>query len=380
MRRTLLAGIAPLFFLAVAAHAAPPAPPELDNKSYLLVDFDSGRVLAEKNSHERLAPASLTKMMTSYIVEQSLLTGRLKETDPVFVSEHAWCRGSSEESCMYLPLNSQASVIDMLRGVIIQSGNDASKALAEHIGGNEPAFAELMNREAARLGMKDTHFMNATGLPDPQHYVTARDLSLLASAIIRDFPEDYAKYYSMKEYRYNNITQPNRNRLLWLDPTVDGMKTGHTESAGYCLIASAKRGPRRLLSVVLGTEADSVRAQESLKLLNHGYQYYDAVQLYAKNQTISNFKVYKGKDSTIRVGFLSDFVLAVPKGFGNKVQAQLESKQPLVAPVSQGQVVGIMKVSLEGRPYGEYPVVALDGAPVAGIIGRGIDSIKLWFK
>ena len=377
--RTLALSFLSLALLAGAPAQAQQLPPSPDiaAKAWLLLEVGSGQVLASQNPDERVEPASLTKLMTAYLTFAALKQKVLTLNQAIPVSDKAWRTGGSK---MFIKVGTQVPVEDLIKGMIVQSGNDACIALAEAIAGSEARFAELMNQEAARLGMKNSHFMNATGLPDPQHYVTARDLSLLASAIIRDFPEDYAKYYSMKEYRYNNITQPNRNRLLWLDPTVDGMKTGHTESAGYCLIASAKRGPRRLLSVVLGTEADSVRAQESLKLLNHGYQYYDAVQLYAKNQTISNFKVYKGKDSTIRVGFLSDFVLAVPKGFGNKVQAQLESKQPLVAPVSQGQVVGVMKVSLEGRPYGEYPVVALDGAPVAGIIGRGIDSIKLWFK
>jgi len=246
--------------------------------------------------------------------------------------------------------------------------------------GGEVQFAGRLGRRSRVLGMTNTHFMNATGLPDPQHMTTATDLAKLATALIRDFPAEYGKYYSMKEFRYNNITQPNRNRLLWADPTVDGVKTGHTESAGYCLISSSKRGPRRLLSVLLGAESDGMRAQESLKLLNHGFQYYDAVSLYTKNQTVSELKVFKGKDNTVRDGFQNDFILAVPKGYSSRIQAQLESKQPLVAPVSQGQVIGTMKVSLDGKPYGEYPVVALDAVPVAGILGRGIDSIKLWFK
>ena len=228
--------------------------------------------------------------------------------------------------------------------------------------------------------MKSTNFRNAAGLPDPQHYTTARDLATLAAALVRDFPEDYAKYYSIKEFRYNNITQPNRNRLLWLDPTVDGVKTGHTAAAGYCLISSAKRDTRRLISVVLGTKSDAVRAQESLKLLNFGFQAYDAVKLYAKNEAVSNLKVWKGTEKTVKAGFTEDFIMVVPKGYGPRIKSELQSQQPLIAPVAQGQIVGTMKVSLDDKPYGEFPVVAIDGVPVAGIFGRAIDTIRLWFN
>jgi D-alanyl-D-alanine carboxypeptidase (penicillin-binding protein 5/6) len=228
--------------------------------------------------------------------------------------------------------------------------------------------------------MKATSFRNSAGMPDPQHYTTARDLAILAGALIRDFPEDYAKYYSLKEFRYNNITQPNRNRLLWLDPTVDGVKTGHTEGAGYCLITSSKRGQRRLLSVVLGTASDGVRAQESLKLLNFGFQFYDAVQLYAKDQAVSNLRIWKGTEKTLKAGFTSDFILAVPKGYAPRIKTELVTQQPLMAPVTQGQVVGTMKVSLDGKPFGDYPVVAIEGVPVANIFGRAIDSVRLWFN
>jgi D-alanyl-D-alanine carboxypeptidase (penicillin-binding protein 5/6) len=228
--------------------------------------------------------------------------------------------------------------------------------------------------------MKSTSFRNAAGLPDPQHYTTARDLATLATALIRDFPEDYAKYYSIKQFRYNNITQPNRNRLLWIDPTVDGVKTGHTDAAGYCLISSAKRGPRRLLSVVLGAASDNVRAQESLKLLNYGFQFYDAVQLYAKNQAVSDLKVWKGSAPTVKAGFTNDLTLAVPKGYAPRLKSELVSQQPLLAPVSAGQVVGTLKVSLDGKPFGEYPVVALDAVPVGNIFGRAIDTVRLWFN
>jgi D-alanyl-D-alanine carboxypeptidase (penicillin-binding protein 5/6) len=263
--------------------------------------------------------------------------------------------------------------------MITQSGNDACIALAEAIAGSEDAFAQMMNREAQKLGMKDSNFTNASGLPDPQHYSTAYDLGLLATALIRDFPE-YYPWYAMREYRYNNITQPNRNRLLWIDPNVDGMKTGYTEQAGFCLIASAKRGPRRLLSVVLGANSDSGRAQESLKLLNYGFQYYDAVKLYEKGQAVSTLEVLKGSENRLKAGFLSDFYVSVPRGLADQLKADLVSTQPLVAPIGVGQRVGTIKLTLQNRPLGEYPVVALENIAIAGFFGRAWDSMRLWFK
>ncbi|MEO8410793.1 MAG: D-alanyl-D-alanine carboxypeptidase family protein, partial [Propionivibrio sp.] len=274
----------------------------------------------------------------------------------------------------------EVAVEDLIKGMIVQSGNDACVALAEAISGSEDNFAQMMNREAQRLGMKLTNYRNAAGLPDPEHYTTARDLATLASALINDFPEDYAKYYSLKSYTYNNITQPNRNRLLWLDPTVDGMKTGHTDAAGYCLVTSSKRGPRRLLSIVLGAKSDAVRTQESLKLLNFGFQFYEAVQLYAKDQTVSSLKVWKGAEKTVKAGFAKDLILVVPTGYAKRIKADLVSQQPLIAPVTPGQVIGTMKVSLDDKPFGDYPVVAIEGVPVAGFFGRAIDSIRLWFN
>ena len=228
------------------------------------------------------------------------------------------------------------------------------------------------------MGLKNTQFKNATGLPDPQHYSTAHDLALLARALIRDFPEFYAKYYSMKEFRYNNITQANRNRLLWLDPTVDGVKTGHTEAAGYCQISSARRGPRRLLSVVLGTASEAVRAQESLKLLNFGFQYFDAVKLYDKDQSVSQLRVFKGTENAVKAGFAEDFVLSLPKGAAARLKVQLVSQQPLLAPVALGQRVATLKVSVDDKPWGEYPVTALQEVPLAGWFGRLWDTIRLW--
>ena len=354
-----------------------PTPPALAAKSWLLIESASGQELTAQAADERLEPASLTKLMTAYLTFAAIKQGTIKLDQAVPVSEKAW---KSQGSRMFIKVNTQVVVEDLIKGMIVQSGNDACVALAEAIAGSEDNFAQMMNREAQRLGMKNTSFRNAAGMPDPQHFTTARDLGILAGALIRDFPEEYAKYYSLKEFRYNNITQPNRNRLLFLDPTVDGVKTGFTDAAGYCLISSAKRGPRRLLSVVLGAASDGVRAQESLKLLNYGFQFYDAVQLYAKDQPVSNLKVWKGGSSTVKAGFQGDFILAVPKGYAPRLQTELVSQQPLMAPVGAGQTIATLKVSLDGKPYGEYPVVALEAVPVAGAIGRAIDSIRLWFN
>jgi D-alanyl-D-alanine carboxypeptidase (penicillin-binding protein 5/6) len=368
-----------LCFILVAGPASAqqlPIPPSLAGNSWLLLEFGSGQVLASEKPDERIEPASLTKLMTAYLTFAALKQKTIALEQAVPVSEKAWRTGGSK---MFIRVGTQVPVEDLIKGMEIQSGNDACIALAEAVAGSEENFAQMMNREAQRLGMKNTHFMNATGLPDPQHYTTARDLSILASSLVRDFPEEYAKYYSMKEFRYNNITQPNRNRLLWLDPTVDGMKTGHTDAAGYCLIGSSKRGPRRLIAVVLGTNSDAARTSESLKLLNWGFQFYEAVQLYAKGQAVSTLRVWKGSENTVKAGFNQDFIMAVPKGYANKIEAQFISQQPLIAPVAQGQKVGTMKVTIDGKPYGEYPVLAQESVAVAGFFGRLWDTIRLWF-
>jgi D-alanyl-D-alanine carboxypeptidase (penicillin-binding protein 5/6) len=373
----------PLFFLILLLLSSPmraqpmPAPPALAAKAWLLVESASGQELAVQRADERAEPASLTKLMTAYLVFDALKQGTIKLDQNVLVSEKAWRTPGSR---MFIKVATQVLVEDLIKGMIVQSGNDASVALAEAIAGSEENFTQMMNREAARLGLKNTHVSNASGMPDAQHYTTARDLAILADALIRDFPEEYAKYYSMKEFRYNNITQLNRNRLLQLDSSVDGVKTGHTEAAGFCLIASAKRGDRRLLSVVLGAASDAVRTQESLKLLNHGFQSYEAVRLYTKNQSVSNLRVWKGAASTVKAGFQKDFVISVPKGFSARLKTQLLSQQPLIAPVAAGQVIGTLKVLLDDKPYGDYPVVAVEAMPVAGVFGRMIDTIRLWFN
>jgi len=382
-RSTLRAFAVSLLFACACLAALParaidlPAPPPVAAKAWLLMDTQSGQVLQSLAPDERVEPASLTKLMTAYVVFGALREQRINLTQSAPVSERAW---KAEGSRMFIEPRKPVSVEELIQGMIIQSGNDACIALAELVAGSEDLFAQLMNREAQRLGLKNTHFVNATGLPDPQHYSTARDLATLAAALVRDFPEQY-KYYSQKEFRYNNIRQQNRNRLLWLDPTVDGMKTGFTDNAGYCLIASAKRGERRLVSVVLGTASDSMRAQESQKLLNFGFQFYDNVKLYAKGQPVSTLKVWKGSSSELRAGSLAtDMVISVPHGSAGKIQAQFVGQEPLIAPVSAGQRVGMVKVTLEGKPVAEYPVVALENVGVAGFFGRMWDGMRLWFK
>ena len=354
-----------------------PTPPALAAKSWLLIEAGSGQELATQAADERLEPASLTKLMTAYLTFAAIKQGTIKPEQTIVVSEKAW---KAQGSRMFIQVNTQVKIEDLIKGMIVQSGNDACVALAEAIAGSEETFAQMMNQQAQKLGMKATSFKNAAGMPDPEHYTTARDLATLTRALIHDFPEDYAKYYSIKEFRYNNITQPNRNRLLWLDPTVDGVKTGHTEAAGYCLISSAKRGPRRLVSVLLGAASDGVRAQESLKLLNYGFQFYEAVRLYTKDQAVSNLKVWKGASPTVKAGFQNDFVISIPKGFSPRLTTELVSKQPLMAPVAAGQVVGTMKVSVDGKPYGEYPVLTIEAVPAAGFFGRTIDTVRLWFN
>jgi serine-type D-Ala-D-Ala carboxypeptidase (penicillin-binding protein 5/6) len=373
-----------LRFLAVLLAAAPfcagaveaPRPPAVAARAWLLVDASSGQPIASRNEDERIEPASLTKLMTAYLVFSALKSNALSRSQTVPVSDRAWHAGGSR---MFIQPGKPVTVEELLHGLIVQSGNDACIALAEILAGSEEAFVDRMNREAQRLGMKGTHFANASGLPDPEHYSTASDLALIAGSLIRDFPE-YYKLYSEREYRYNDITQQNRNRLLWLDPNVDGMKTGHTESAGYCLIASAKRGPRRLVSVLLGAGSDRLRAEESQKLLNFGFQRYDGVRLYEKGEAIGKLKVWKGSEPELKAGFASDLFVTVPKGSAGKLQAELVSHQPLIAPLSAGQRVATLHVSLEGRPLGDYPVVALENVAVAGFFGRAWDSVRLWLK
>jgi len=329
--------------------------PALAAKAWLLMDFDSGEVLASANPDEALPPASLTKMMTSFLVEQALRSGKLKKDELVSVSENAWCRGSGTESCMYLPLNSQATVIDILRGIVIQSGNDASKAIAEHMAGSEEGFAKLMNAEAQRLGMTHTHFVNATGLPDPEHKSSARDLAILARAIIRDSSE-YYPIYAEREFTYNKIKQGNRNALLYTDPTVDGLKTGHTKDAGYCLVTSSKRNGMRLITVMLNTNSMQARADQTRTLLNWGFANFEKVTPIQPNAQVATAKVSFGKADTVAAGLESPWALTVPRG--QQVKTSVQIKPDLQAPVAKGAVIGKVVAESNGKPVGEAPLVA----------------------
>ena len=365
------------FVSCVSAQTTPP--PALTAKAWLLLDYTSGQVLAAQEPDTKLEPASLTKVMTTYLVADALKQKAVAADKMVTISERAW---KTQGSRTFLQVGSQASIETLFKGMVVQSGNDASVALAEGIAGSEDVFAQRMNKEAARLGMKDTHFLNASGYfenAEPNHHSTARDLATLAAALIRDHPEAHA-LHAIKEYTYDGIKQHNRNRLLWMDSTVDGLKTGHSSNAGYCLIATSQRGARRLIAVVLGTPSDNARADDSLKLLNWGYLNFDAVRLYEKNQALSQLKVYKGAAGTVGAGFREDFVVSLPRGMADKVSVQLESMQPLIAPVAAGAKVATLKVSVDGKPMGDYPVTALTDVPVAGIFGRTWDSIRLFFQ
>ena len=371
-----LLSLLPLYASARSSAPLIPPPPPIAAKAWLLLDFQSRQVIVTRNPDERVEPASLTKLMTAYLVFDALREKRIALDQVIPVSEKAW---KADGSRMFVEPRKPVTADELIHGMIIQSGNDATIALAEAVGGSEESFAALMNKQAARMGLANSHFVNATGLPDPQHYSTARDLALLAANVIRDFPERFP-LYSVREYRYNNITQYNRNRLLGSDPTVDGMKTGFHASAGYCLIATALRAPRRLVSVVLGTDSETARAQESQKLLNYGFQFYDTVRLYQKGQQVGVIPMYKGAKGELRAGFREDFNLSVPRGMADRLEATLESLQPLVAPVAEGQRVGTLRVTLDDKPVGEYPVVALESVGVASMLGRAWDSLRLMLR
>jgi serine-type D-Ala-D-Ala carboxypeptidase (penicillin-binding protein 5/6) len=361
---------------ASAVAAATQAAPAIAAPSYLLLDFASGTAMVAQNADERRDPASLTKLMTAYLTFTALRAAQIVPSQSVPVSEAAW---HAEGSRMFIEPRSAVSVDELMRGMIVQSGNDASIALAELIAGSESAFVARMNAEAKRMGLANTNFVNVTGLSQADHYSTARDLAALAAAVIRDFPDYYA-LYSLREFRYNNITQPNRNRLLWIDPYVDGMKTGHTEAAGWCLVASAKRGERRQVSVVLGAASDAARASESEKLLNYGFQAFDTVHLYHPGETVQSLRVWKGTESSVATGFFADQFLTLPKGRAAALQLTMSANEPLVAPIAKGQRVGTVKVALEGKTLADLPLVALADVPAANIFGRAWDTMRLWIK
>jgi serine-type D-Ala-D-Ala carboxypeptidase (penicillin-binding protein 5/6) len=374
MKRALLLLFLLFPFLALAQQPAP----ALAAKSWVLYDYTSGQMLVNEKGDERIEPASLTKLMTAYLTFAAIKNGKFGPNQEIIPSSES-LSGEGEESRMFLEAGKAVTVAELLRGLIVQSGNDAARVLASEIAGSEDKFAELMNREAQRLGLDNTHFMNSTGMPHPQHYSSARDLALLAAAILRDFPEYYS-IYGLREYRYNNIRQANRNRLLWIDPYVDGMKTGHTESAGFCLVASALRGNRRLISVVIGAASDNLRATESQKLLNYGFQYFDTVLLYRKNQPVTSLRLWKGTENQVAVGFRNDLLVSIPKGKQAQLHATTETQQPLVAPVESGQKIGTLKLFLDGKPYAEFPLVVLETVPLANVFSRGWDNIRLLFE
>jgi len=384
---------APAALVAAVTLAAAPAAvlaqgvpmPQVAAKSWMLYDVTSGQALASQNADLRIEPASLTKLMTAYLVFEALKEKRLT-LDQTITPTEIVRKVKSDESRMFIEAGKPVSVNDLLMGLIVQSGNDASLALAEAVGGSEEGFVAMMNREAQRMGMKGTHFTNTDGVPDPNHYTTAVDLATLSTRLIKDFPEYYGMY-SQKEFTYNKIRQPNRNRLLYIDPTVDGLKTGHTKSAGYCLISSAQRplanvpnGSRRLVSIVIGTATEQIRTQESLKILNYGFQFFDTLRLYDKGQVLATPDIYKGKAGTVKIGVQNETFVTVPKGTGGRLKPVLERQELMIAPIAAGQQVGTVNLMDGTTKVAEFPVVALEEVPEAGFFGRLWDTIRLWFK
>jgi serine-type D-Ala-D-Ala carboxypeptidase (penicillin-binding protein 5/6) len=380
--KKLLAGLAALVLSLSSAFAQSVPVPTLAAKSWLLLDATSNQVIAAQEPNLRIEPASLTKLMTAYLAFAALKEKKLDINQMINVSVRAW-KVDPSSSKMFIDPATPVSVNDLLYGLIVQSGNDAAVAVAEAVSGTEDAFVTLMNREVERMGLKSTHFSNAHGLPSEANYSTAQDLSVLAARLIADFP-DFYKIYSTKQFTYNKITQPNRNRLLWLDPTVDGMKTGHTQAAGYSLISSARRpnasGERRLISVMIGTASDQARAQESQKLLNWGFQNFDTIKLYAKGQAVATPEIWKGVQNQIKVGFIQDVFVTVPKGMAEKIKPVLERKEPLIAPIPINTKVGTLKLMADGKAVAELPVLALEQVNQASIFGRAWDSVRLWIR
>ena len=381
MKKFCAAAAASVFCLSAALAQNVPAP-TVPAKSWLLLDATSGQVLGSHEPDVRIEPASLVKLMTAYLSFAAIKDKKLDMNQMINVSVRAW-KVDPSSSKMFIDPATPVKVGDLLHGLIVQSGNDASVALAEAVAGSEDTFVVLMNREAERMGLKSTRFSNSHGLPSPDNYSTAHDLSILVSHLITDYPDLY-KIYSTKEFTYNKIKQPNRNRLLWRDPTVDGVKTGHTQAAGYCLIASAKRpngsSERRLISVVIGTTSDQSRAQESQKLLNWGFQNFDTVKLYAKGQPVATPEVWKGSQNQVKIGFARDTFVTVPRGMADKIKPVLERNDPLVAPIPQNSKVGVLKIMVDGKPMAELPLTALEQINQASMFGRAWDSVRLLLK
>ena len=367
---------------APAASAAPtPPPPSVQGTAWLLMDDASGQILAGENFDARVEPASITKVMTSYVVSAELRNGKLKPDDEVTISENAWRGGGggTDGSTSFLPVNSKVKLSELLHGMIIQSGNDASIALAEHVAGSEEAFAALMNSYAQRLGMTGTHFVNSHGLSAPEHFTTAHDIARLSRALIHDFPEDYA-VYSQKEFTFNGIRQYNRNTLLWKDESVDGIKTGHHSGAGYCLAASAKRGDQRLISVVMGSTGEKQRAEDSYALLNWGFRFFETHTVYAANVAVAQPPLWKGETETLDLGLAEPLLVTVPRGKYEQLQAAMDVPSQLVAPFTKGQQIGTLRLTLDGKPVAERPLVALNDAPEGGFFKRINDGFWMWWE
>jgi serine-type D-Ala-D-Ala carboxypeptidase (penicillin-binding protein 5/6) len=368
-------GIAPAATTTPALKPPPiPAPPQVNARGYYLMDFTSGQVLAEINADQRLEPASLTKLMSAYAVFHALKDGRIKMDDQVRVSAHA---RDQDGSRMFIEVGTMVSVENLVQGMIVQSGNDATVALAEHVAGSEPVFVDLMNQYAQRLGLASTHFQNSPGMPSPEHYTTARDIAVLSAALIRDYPE-YYKYYSQRQFTWNKITQPNRNGLLDRDPTVDGLKTGHTETAGYCLVSSAKRGDMRVVSVVMGSPNIPAREDASAALLNYGFNFYQSRKLYAANQTVLTIPLWKGAADTVKLGVPHDVYAVVPRGQDSALSAAADVPDPLFAPLARNTQVGKLRVNLGDKTVGTYALHPIEDVGEAGFFSRVIDDVKLW--
>ncbi len=364
----------------VVPDAPVPPPPEVDGKSWVLMDYATGQVLASKDPDLRVEPASITKIMTDYVVSAEVGNGRIHLTDPVTISENAWRGGGAgtDGSTSFLKLNSQVPLKDLLYGMIIQSGNDAAIALAEHSAGSEQAFAGLMNAYAKQLGMVNSHFVNASGYPVANHYTTAHDVAILSRALIHDFPDDYA-ISAVKDFEWNGIRQHNRNTLLWRDPSVDGIKTGHTAAAGYCLAASAKQGDARMIAIVMGAGSEKARADSAMALLNYGFRFYETHKLYAASKPLATPRLWKGASDTLPLGVREDVLVTVKRGDYDKLKATVDIPATLIAPFKQGQQVGTLRVTLDGKPVQTLPLVALHDAPQGGFFSRLWDSILLWF-
>lgn len=384
---TLAAGLAfaqtpaPLPPAAPAVVSIPPAPAPAVSKAWIVMDYASGQVLAGENIHAHLAPASMTKVMTSYVIAAEVKNGKVRNEDAVTMSENAWRKGGAGTDGSYsgFPVNSTAPLQDMERGMVVQSGNDAAIALAEHVAGSEEAFASLMNSYAQRIGMKDSNFVDATGLTAESHYSSAYDMALLGRALIRDFPETYA-YNKIKELTVNGITQPNRNLLLWRDASVDGIKTGHTSEAGYCIMNSAQRGDQRLVTVIMGDTSEKQRADDSLALLNWGFRFFETHRLYEPGKAVTQQKVWKGAADQVQLGVAQPLLVSVARGRYNELKPSIEVPKQLVAPIAKGQSVGMVKVTLDGKVVAQAPLVAVEGVEQGGFFKRLWDGFMMWWK